>query len=125
MDAKYYTLAGQAMRLTYLQTLGPNAYPYQQEWEEIIERSIQNVKPLGFKKSKQQSTTGSGADAAEEESNDGPEPEDVMIEITWMQPYLAYMINKQLPKDVVIARRIIRRCSDFVDDKGELYENSI
>jgi ribonuclease HI len=24
----------------------------QQEWEEIIERSIQNVKPLGFKKSK-------------------------------------------------------------------------
>jgi hypothetical protein len=31
----------------------------------------------------------------------------MMIEETWMQPYLAYMINKVLPEDIVEARRII------------------
>jgi hypothetical protein len=32
------------------------------------------------------------------------ELEDVMmVEVTWMQPYLAYMINKTLPEDVVEA----------------------
>jgi hypothetical protein len=37
------------------------------------------------------------------------EPEEVMmIEETWMQPYLAYMINKTLPEDTVEAKRIIR-----------------
>jgi hypothetical protein len=37
------------------------------------------------------------------------ELEEVMIiEETWMQPYLAYMINKTLPEDVVEAKRIIR-----------------
>jgi hypothetical protein len=36
-------------------------------------------------------------------------PEEVMIiEETWMQPYLAYMINKTLPEDTVEAKRIIR-----------------
>jgi hypothetical protein len=36
------------------------------------------------------------------------EPEKVMmIEETWMQPYLAYMINKTLPKDTIEARRLI------------------
>jgi hypothetical protein len=43
------------------------------------------------------------------------EPEEVMmIEETWMQPYLAYMINKTLPKDTVEAKRIIRRSKAFV-----------
>jgi hypothetical protein len=47
-----------------------------------------------------------GAEIAEED--DGPEPEEVMmVELTWMQPYLAYMLNKTLPEDVVEARRII------------------
>jgi hypothetical protein len=36
------------------------------------------------------------------------EPEEVMmVEETWMQPYLAYMINKTLPEYTVEARRII------------------
>jgi hypothetical protein len=36
------------------------------------------------------------------------EPEEVMmIEETWMQPYLAYMINKALPEDTVEVKRII------------------
>jgi hypothetical protein len=32
----------------------------------------------------------------------------MMIEETWMQPYLAYMINKTLPEDTDEARRIIQ-----------------
>jgi hypothetical protein len=37
------------------------------------------------------------------------EPEEVMmIEETWMQPYLAYMINQTLPEDTVEAKKIIR-----------------
>jgi hypothetical protein len=74
-------------------------------WEEIIERSIPTAKSSGSKKVKQQSTTGSGAAAVEEEQDSALEPEDVMtVEVTWMQPYLAYMINKQLPEDVVTAK---------------------
>jgi hypothetical protein len=50
---------------------------------------------------------GSGAGTKKDEST--PEPEEVMmIEETWMQPYLAYMINKQLPEDAVEAKRITR-----------------
>jgi hypothetical protein len=31
----------------------------------------------------------------------------MMVEETWMQPYLEHMINKTLPEDTVEARRII------------------
>jgi hypothetical protein len=32
------------------------------------------------------------------------EPAEVMmIEVTWMQPYLAYMLRKKLPEDMVEA----------------------
>jgi hypothetical protein len=62
-------------------------------WQEIVERSIKNVKSL---------TTAAGSGAA-------PEPEKVMmIEETWMQPYLTYMINKQLLEDALEAKRITR-----------------
>jgi hypothetical protein len=54
------------------------------------------------------------------------EPEEVMmIEETWMQPYLAYMINKTLPEDTVEARRIIQRSKAFVVLQGKLYKKSI
>jgi hypothetical protein len=75
-------------------------------WEEIVERSIKSVKT---------STTaaGSGADAKNDDST--PEPEEVMmIEEAWMQPYLAYMMSKKLPEDVVEAKRITRRSKAFV-----------
>jgi hypothetical protein len=49
----------------------------------------------------------------------------MMIEETWMQPYLAYMINKTLPEDTVEARRIIRRSKAFVVLQGKLYKKSI
>jgi hypothetical protein len=36
------------------------------------------------------------------------EPEEVMVvEVTWMQPYLAYMVKKTLPDDGIEARRIV------------------
>jgi hypothetical protein len=49
----------------------------------------------------------------------------MMIEVTWMQPYLAYMVNKTLPKDVVEARRIVRRSKAFIVVQGKLYKKSI
>jgi hypothetical protein len=42
-----------------------------------------------------------------------------------MQPYLAYMINKALPKDTVEVRRIIRRSKAFIVLQGKLYKKSI
>jgi hypothetical protein len=66
-------------------------------WEEIIERSIKENKTLGSSKQKQHTTAGSGAD--KEATNDATEPKEItMVEVTWMQPYLAYMLNKTLPK---------------------------
>jgi hypothetical protein len=63
-------------------------------WEEIVERSIKGSKI--------------GAESI-------AEPEEVMmIEETWMQPYLAYMMNKTLPEDTVEARRIVWRSKAFV-----------
>jgi hypothetical protein len=49
----------------------------------------------------------------------------MMIEETWMQPYLAYMINKALPEDTVEARRIIRRSKAFIVLQGKLYKKSV
>jgi hypothetical protein len=49
----------------------------------------------------------------------------MMIEETWMQPYLGYMINKTLPEDTVQVKRIIRRSKAFVVLQGKLYKRSI
>jgi hypothetical protein len=79
-------------------------------WEEIAERSIKNTKSST-------TTTSSGAVT---------EPKEVMmIEETWMQPYIAYMINKKLPEDAVEAKRITRRAEAFVVIEGKLYKRSI
>jgi hypothetical protein len=79
-------------------------------WEEIVEISI---------KSRKSSTTTADSGATSE-------PEEVMmIEEIWMQPYLAYMINKQLPEDAVEAKRITRRSKAFVVLQGKLYKKSI
>jgi hypothetical protein len=52
-----------------------------------------------MKKQKVQPTGDSGAAIAAKEHN--PELEEVMmIEVTWMQAYLAYMLHKTLPEDV-------------------------
>jgi hypothetical protein len=85
-----------------LANIGSQCLPVPQGvfWEEIIERSIKNSKTL----TTEGQATGSGA-----EKTNITEPEEVMmIEETWMQPYMAYMINKTLPEDAVEAKRIIR-----------------
>jgi ribonuclease HI len=86
-------------------------------WEEIIERSIKNSKTS----TTEGQLTGLGAG-----KTIAAEPEEVMmIEETWMQLYLAYMINKTLPEDMVEAKRIIRRSKAFIVLQGKLYKKSI
>jgi ribonuclease HI len=85
-----------------LANIGSECLPVPQGvfWEEIIERSIKNSKTSTI----EGQAIGSGAGKMST-----AEPEEVMmIEETWMQPYLAYMINKTLPKDAIEAKRIIR-----------------
>jgi hypothetical protein len=87
-------------------------------------RSIQGAKISGPKKQKTQQAKESGADTVPE--GEDMEPAKVMmIEVTWMQPYLAYMLHKKLPEYVVEARRIVRRSKAFVIVKGEMYKKSI
>jgi hypothetical protein len=93
-------------------------------WEEIIERSIKHNKTLTTGEPGQHPTTGSGAGKPGIGSTAEP-VEVMMIEETWMQPYLAYMINKALPEDTVEARRIIQRSKAFVVLQGKLYKKSI
>jgi ribonuclease HI len=86
-------------------------------WEEIIERSIKGSKT---------SSLGEGSGASKTGTESTAEPEEVMmIEETWMQPSLAYMMKKILPEDTVEARRIIRRSKAFVVLQGKLYKKSI
>jgi hypothetical protein len=69
-------------------------------WEEIIERSTKSSKSSTPGEPSQHLTTGSGA--GKPGTGITVEPEEVMmIEETWMQPYLAYMINKTLSEDTV------------------------
>jgi hypothetical protein len=48
-------------------------------WEEIIERSIQNIKEFIPKRVEQQPMPGSGAESVEEEPYGAPKPEEIMI----------------------------------------------
>jgi hypothetical protein len=72
----------------------------------------------------QHATAGSGTSKSGTESTTEPE-EVMMIKETWMQPYLAYMINKIVPEDVIKARRIIQRSKAFIVLQGKLYNKSI
>jgi ribonuclease HI len=106
-----------------LANIGSQCLPVPQGvfWKEIIERSIKSNKTLAIEEQGQHQATGSGAGKA---STAEPE-EAMMIEETWMQPYLAYMINKVLPKDTVEAKRIIRRSKAFIVLQRKLYKKSI
>jgi ribonuclease HI len=106
-----------------LANIGSQCLPVPQEvfWEEIIERSIKSNKVSTIGEQVQHQATGSWA------GNSGTaEPEEVMmIEETWMQPYLAYMIDKTLPEDTVQAKMIIRRSKAFIVLQGKLYKRII
>ncbi|KAK1603869.1 hypothetical protein QYE76_027542 [Lolium multiflorum] len=89
-------------------------------WEEIAERSTKAKKQQ--KKEKEEKPSG----AKEIPSGEEDEPEVVMmIQIPWMQAYIAYISRKELPDDPVEARRVIRRSKAFTVVKGELYKRSI
>jgi ribonuclease HI len=106
-----------------LANIGSQCLPIPQGvfWEEIIERSIKNNKTSTTEEQGQHEVTGLGAGKAST-----AEPEEVMmIKETWMQPYLAYMINKALPEDTVEAKRIIRRSKSFIVLQGKLYNKSM
>jgi ribonuclease HI len=106
-----------------LANIGSQCLPVPQRvfWEEIVERSIKNSKTSTTEEQGQHQTTGLGAN-----KKGTVEPEEVMmIEETWMQPYLAYMVNKTLPEDTVQAKRIIWRSKAFVVLQGKLYKRSI
>jgi ribonuclease HI len=76
-------------------------------WEEIIKMSIKSIKSSTPGEPSQHPTADSRA--GKPGTGSIAEPEEVMmIEETWMQPYLAYMMNKTLPEDTIKARRIIR-----------------
>jgi hypothetical protein len=109
-----------------LENIGSQCLPIPQGvfWEEIIERSIKNHKTSTTKEQAQHQATGSRASKPGQRSTTEPE-EVMMIEETWMQPYLAYMINKTLPEDTVEARRIIQRSKAFVVLQEKLYKKSI
>jgi hypothetical protein len=88
-----------------LANIGSQCLPIPQGvfWEEIIERSIKSNKPLTAEEQGQHQATGSGT-----RKTSTTEPEEIMmIEETWMQPYLTYMVNKTLLEDTVQAKRII------------------
>jgi hypothetical protein len=69
-------------------------------WEEIVESSIKGSKTLGSEEPSQHVIAGSGPSKIGMESTTEPE-EVMMIEETWMQPYLSYMMNKTLPEDTI------------------------
>jgi ribonuclease HI len=103
-----------------LANIGSQCLPVPQGvfWEEIIERSIKSTKVSTTGEQAQHQATGSRAG-----SSGTAKPEEVMIiEETWMQPYLA---NKTLPEDTVQAKRIIRRSKAFIVLQGKLYKRSI
>jgi hypothetical protein len=59
--------------------------------------------------SKQGKHTTTDLGASKEATDSMIEPEDVMmVEVTSMQPYLAYMINKTLPNEMVEAQMIVQ-----------------
>jgi hypothetical protein len=75
--------------------------------EEISERSTKAKKVPKQLKKKEKSKKDSGAPAAPEKHTleDEEEPEEVMmIQIPWMQVYLAYITKKEIPEDPVEAR---------------------
>ncbi|KAK1648475.1 hypothetical protein QYE76_066280 [Lolium multiflorum] len=94
-------------------------------WEEISERSTKARKQP---KKKEKVEKGSGASAALEAGASGDEEEShevMVVQVPWMQAYIAYISRQQIPEDPVEARRIIRRSKAFTVVKGELYKKSI
>ncbi|KAK1663298.1 hypothetical protein QYE76_051457 [Lolium multiflorum] len=88
-------------------------------WEEITERSTKSTK------SKKKEKKPSGATKEKQEDEEEDQDLVMVIQIPWMQPYISYILRKEIPDDPVEARRVIRRSKAFTVVKGELYKRSI
>src|SRR4051794_1707817 len=86
-----------------------------------IHQAEKVVKP---KKKDQEARTKTASENVTSEDEEDQE-EVMMIQTPWMQAYLAYLINKEIPEDPVEARRIIRRSKAFTIINKELYKRSI
>jgi hypothetical protein len=54
-----------------------------------------------------------------------PSAHEIMAVIApWTEPFLAYLIRKELPDDQTEARRIVRRSKAYKVHEGELYKKS-
>jgi hypothetical protein len=42
----------------------------------------------------------------------------------WTEPFLAYLIRKELPEDQIEARRLVRQSKAYKIHEGELYKKS-
>jgi hypothetical protein len=102
-------------------------------WEEMKERCFKEKKPPEAEKSKDAKVKGKKnlgvAVAPKDMEVDNTivegEKEIMMVEVTWMQPYLAYLQNKELLDNQVKARRIALRSKAFRVVNDELYKRSI
>jgi hypothetical protein len=101
--------AGQVTRKPIIwQNAGLNVCPYHQDFLGRNHQEINKGKQkFEFQKIRPAYKSRLRASKAAIESMTEPEVV-MMVEVTWMQPYLAYMVNKTLPEDVVEARRIVR-----------------
>ena len=59
-----------------------------------------------------------------------PDPESVLVAAAraipaWTEPYLAYLLRGELPKEEIKQRQLIRRCKSYTVINGELYRKSI
>jgi hypothetical protein len=48
----------------------------------------------------------------------------MLVEAVWTKPYLAYLIQGELPEDTIHRRQIMRRSKAFTIINGELYKRS-
>ena len=93
-------------------------------YEVINQRSIKYKPPA-------QSTLDSGAalsapaEASDENIIKGPAQQVLLLEPTWTQPFLAYLLRQELPEDQDEARRIVRRLKAYTVVAGKLYKRSI
>ena len=72
------------------------------------------------------STSGSPDSPAKDQETPGTQPIEVLlIEPTWTNPFLAYMLRQELPADTTEAKGITRRSKAFTVINGELYKRSI
>ena len=48
----------------------------------------------------------------------------MLIDPTWTNPYIAYLLRQELPEDEAEARRVMRRAKAYTIINGTLYKHS-